>query len=69
MSELDCTAFHFCSKAEKKGLKKCEVLRLVEGSLTRLRALRSKDAYRWNLSKEVIDTHTEPLAGLSQYKD
>jgi len=33
MNELDCTAFHFCSKAEKNGLKKYEVLWLVEGQL------------------------------------
>jgi hypothetical protein len=33
MNELDCTAFYFCSKAEKKGLKKYDVLWLVEGQL------------------------------------
>ena len=32
-SELVCTAFHFCSKAKKKGLQKYEVLWLVEGQL------------------------------------
>ena len=50
MSELAYTAFHFCSKAKKKGLKKYEVLWLVEGQLDTLESIKVQK----HLSEESI---------------
>lgn len=50
MSELVYTAFHFCSRAKKKGLKKYEVLWLVEGQLDTLESIKVQK----RLSEESI---------------
>lgn len=51
MSELVDMAFNFCSKARAKGLKRCEILFLVEAQIARLEGIEARERFMKNFVK------------------